>query len=152
LPEVNVKKACVRGLFAALMLLLIAAIPVSAQITTGTVTGTVKDAQGGVVPGATVTLINEARGTRLAPVSSNETGTYVFPNVTSGTYTVEVTMDGFKTVQRQGIPVSGGDRVAIPALTLEVGGAAETVNVTAEAPLIQSQSGERSFSITRRRC
>jgi hypothetical protein len=141
-------KACVRGSFAALTLLLCAAMPVSAQITTGNVTGTVKDSQGGVVPGATVVLVSEARGTKLAPVTTNETGSYVIPNVTAGTYTVEVTMDGFKTVRRQGINVSGGDRVAVPALTLEVGGATETVNVTAEAALVQSQSAERSFAIS----
>ena len=57
-------------------------------------------------------------------------------------------MEGFKTLRRSDIAVSGGDRVAIPALTLEVGGAAETVNVSAEAPLVQSQSGERSFAVT----
>jgi hypothetical protein len=141
-------KACVRGLFAALMLLCLAAMPVSAQITTGTVAGTVKDAQGGVVPGATVTLISEARGTKLAPVTTNETGSYVIPNVTADRYTVEISMDGFKTVRRQGINVSGGDRVAVPTLTLEVGGATETVNVTAEAALVQSQSAERSFAIS----
>src|SRR5688572_18079357 len=140
-------KAYVRGLFAALMLL-VAAIPVSAQITTGTVAGTVKDAQGGVVPGATVVLISEARGTKLAPVSTNEVGGYVIPNVTADTYTVEISMDGFKTFRRQGINVSGGDRVSVPALTLEVGGATETVNVTAEAALVQSQSAERSFAIS----
>jgi hypothetical protein len=140
-------KAYVRGLFAALMLL-VAAIPVSAQITTGTVTGTVKDAQGGVVPGATVVLVSEARGTRLAPVSTNEVGGYVIPNVTADTYTVEISMDGFKTFRRQGINVSGGDRVGVPAVTLEVGGAAETINVTAEAALVQSQSAERSFAIS----
>jgi hypothetical protein len=123
-------------------------MPVSAQITTGTVAGTVKDAQGGVVPGATVTLVSEARGTKLAPVTTNETGSYVIPNVTADTYTVEISMDGFKTVRRQGINVSGGDRVAVPALTLEVGGATETVNVTAEAALVQSQSAERSFAIS----
>ena len=127
-------KVCGRGMFAALMALLFAASPVSAQITTGNVTGTVKDAQGGVVPGATVVLISEARGTKLAPVTTNETGVYVMPNVTADTYTVEVTMDGFKTVRRKGVKVSGGDRVAVPAMTLEVGGATETVNVTAEAP------------------
>src|SRR6266550_4019061 len=143
-----VMKAYVRGLFAALMVLLIAAIPVSAQITTGTVSGTVKDAQGGVVPGATVTLISEARGTKLAPVTTNEVGGYVIPNVTADTYTVEVSMDGFKTSRRQGIKVSGGDRVAVPQATLEVGGATETVNVTAEAALVQSQSAERSFAIS----
>ncbi|HEX9366711.1 MAG TPA: carboxypeptidase-like regulatory domain-containing protein, partial [Vicinamibacterales bacterium] len=85
-----------------------AVLPASAQITTGNITGTVKDAQGGVVPGATVTLIDEAKGTRLAPATTNDTGTYVFPNVTAATYTVEVAMDGFKTAQRKGVPVSGG--------------------------------------------
>src|SRR3954467_15892209 len=135
-------------MFAALIGLLIAASPVSAQITTGNITGTVKDAQGGVVPGATVVVISEARGTKLAPVTTNEVGSYVIPNVTADTYTVEISMDGFKTVKRQGIKVSGGDRVAVPAMTLEVGGATETVNVTAEAALVQSQSAERSFAVS----
>src|SRR5688500_1069233 len=141
-------KACVRGLFAALTLLLAAAMPVSAQITTGTVAGTVKDAQGGVVPGATVVLISEARGTKLAPVSTNEVGGYVIPNVTADTYTVEISMDGFKTFRRQGINVSRGDRVGVPPITLEVGAAPQTINVTAEAALVQSQSAERSFAVS----
>ena len=120
----------------------------SAQITTGTVSGTVKDAQGGVIPGATVVLLSETKGTKSAPVVSNETGDYVFPNVTPDTYTVEVTMEGFKTLRRTGVQVSGGDRVALGNQTIQVGGAAETVNVTAEAALVQSQSGERSFAVT----
>jgi carboxypeptidase family protein/TonB-dependent receptor-like protein len=122
-------------------------MPAAAQITTGTVTGTVKDSQGGVIPGATVVLISEARGTKLAPVVTNESGDFVVPNVTADVYTVEVTMDSFKTVKRQGIRVSGGDRVGVPAITLEAGALAETVNVTAEAMLVQSQSAERSFAI-----
>jgi hypothetical protein len=134
----------------ALCLLLVGAavLPASAQITTGNITGMVKDAQGGVIPGATVTLIDEGKGTRLAPATTNEAGSYVFPNVTASTYTVEVTMNGFKTAQRKGLPVSGGDRVSVPAITLEIGGQAETVLVTGEAPLVQAQSGERSFAIT----
>jgi Carboxypeptidase regulatory-like domain len=132
---------------AAALLILVAAGAASAQITTGTVAGTIKDAQGAVVPGATVVLVSEARGTRSAPVTTSGTGDFVFPNVTPDTYTVEVTMDGFKTVRRSGVTVSGADRVAVPALVLEVGGAAETVTVTAEAAMVQSQSGERSFAI-----
>src|SRR6516225_9087309 len=128
--------------------LAVSAPNVSAQITTGNVIGTVRDAQGGVVPGATVTLIDEARGVRIGPVSTNESGSYVFPNVTAATYTVEVVMDGFKTAQQKGIPVSGGDRVSVPSITLEVGGKTETVQVTAESALVQAQSGERSFAVT----
>src|SRR5688500_7169551 len=119
-----------------------------AQITTGTITGTVRDEQGGVIPGATVVLISEARGTKSAPAVTNETGTYTFPNVTPDNYTVEITMDSFKTARRTGVTVSGGDRIGVPAITLEPGAIAETVNVVAEAVLVQSQSGERSFAVT----
>ena len=124
------------------------AVPASAQITTGNVLGNVKDSTGGVVPGATVVLVSESRGTKSVPAISNATGDYVFPNVTADTYTVEVTMDGFRTVKRSGVKVSGGDRVTVPSLTLEPGGAEETVTVTSEAPLIQASSGERSFAIS----
>jgi hypothetical protein len=133
---------------AVLLVIGITIVPASAQITTGNIAGTVKDAQGGVVPGATVTLIDEARGTKLAPTTTDADGNYTFPNVTAATYTVEVTMSGFRTAQRQHVPVSGGDRVAVPAITLEVGGTTEAVTVTAESPLVQAQSGERSFTIT----
>jgi carboxypeptidase family protein/TonB-dependent receptor-like protein len=133
------------GLVLALMLV---SSSVRAQITTGTVSGTVKDAQGGVIPGATVVLISETRGTKSAPAVTNETGNYVFPNVTADTYTVEVTLEAFKTVKRAGIAVSGGDRVGIPPLTLEAGALAETVTVIAESPMVQTQSGERSYAVT----
>jgi hypothetical protein len=132
---------------AVLFALGVSAAPATAQITTATVSGTVKDSTGGVVPGATVVLISEARGTRSVPAVTNATGTFVFPNVAPDTYTVEVTMDQFRTVRQTGVSISGGDRLAMPTLTLEPGGAAETVNVTSEAPLIQASSGERSFTI-----
>ena len=122
--------------------------PVFAQINTGTVLGTVKDAQGGVIPGATVTLISEARGTRSAPVVTNENGDFVFANVSADTYTIEVVLESFKTSQRSGIAVSPGARIAVGTLALEVGGASETVVVKGETPQVQSTSGERSFSVT----
>ncbi len=133
---------------ACLVALLFNALPATAQITTGTILGNVKDSTGGVVPGATVVLVSESRGTKSVPAVTNATGDYVFPNVTPDVYTVEVTMDGFRTVKRAGIRASGGDRVTVPALTLEPGGAEETVNVTSEAPLIQASSGERSFAMS----
>jgi len=132
------------GLIAALLL---PVSPALAQITTGNVTGRVVDSTGGVVPAARVTLVSEDRGTRSAAVVTNENGDYVFPNVTPDTYTVEVTAPAFKTLRRAGIVVTGGDRVGVPTMTLEVGATVETVNVTAEAVLVQSQSGERSFAV-----
>src|SRR5207244_2259253 len=110
--------------------------------------GTIQDSQGGVVPGATVVLVSEARGTRSLPAVTNATGDYVFPNTTADTYTVEVTMPGFRTLTRAGVTVSAGERVSVPVLTLEPGGAQETVTVIAESPLVQASSGERSFAVT----
>src|SRR5262245_4346708 len=95
--EFMIRKRTIRVL-TVLGLLAIAAVPARAQITTGTVSGTVKDAQGGVVPGATVVLVSESQGTRSNPSVTNTTGDYVFPNVASDTYSVEVSMQGFKTL------------------------------------------------------
>jgi hypothetical protein len=130
-----------------LAVLITAALPASAQLTTGSIGGTVKDAQGGVIPGATVTLVSETRGTRSVPVVTNATGDFVFPNIPADTYTIEVEMSSFKTLKQTGITVNPGPQVAVGALTLEVGGAAETVSVKGESPMIQTASGERSFSI-----
>src|SRR5688572_16618251 len=121
------------------------AVPVSAQVT-GTITGSVKDDQGGVIPGATITLVSATRAT-TTETQTNEEGAFVFPNVTPGTYLVRVAMSGFKTVERPDIIVSPGDRVQIPPLTIAVGSLTDTVTVQAESPVIQSSSGERSFTV-----
>ena len=128
--------------------LILGSSPALAQITTGNVSGIVRDPQGGVIPGATVVLISETKGTKSAPAVTNDSGTYVFPNVTADTYTVEVTLEAFKTVKRSGISVSGGDRVGMPPLILEPGALAETVTVVGQSPLVQTQSGERSFAVS----
>jgi hypothetical protein len=122
-------------------------LPARAQITTGSIAGTVKDAQGSVVPGATVTLVNETQGTRSAPVVTNDVGDFIIPNVAPSTYTVEITMPSFRTLNSVGVTVSAGTRTSLGVLTVEVGGAAETINVTGTAPLIQATTGERSFTI-----
>jgi carboxypeptidase family protein len=122
------------------------ACPAWAQVT-GTVTGSVKDAQGAVVPGATVTLVSATRATKTE-TQTNAEGDYVFPNVTAGTYTVRVSLEGFKTIERPDINVSPGDRVSIPALTIAIGALTDTVTVQAESPMIQASSGERSYTVT----
>jgi hypothetical protein len=132
---------------AGLLTLVLASSPGFAQITTGTISGSVKDSQGAIIPGATVVLTSETRGTKLAPAITNEAGDFVIPNVTADTYTVEVTLEGFRTVRRTGVAVSGGDRVGLGAFTLEPGTLAENVLVVGESPLVQTQSGERSFAV-----
>ena len=95
-----------------------------------------------------MTLISETRGTSAAPVISNDTGDFVFANIPADTYTIQVTHSGFKTLRHTGVPVSSGDRVVVGTLALEVGGTIETVSVVGEAPVIQANSGERSYTIS----
>ena len=63
------------------------AVPAAAQLITGSVAGTVTDPSGAIIPGATVTLISETRGTRLPEVTTGSSGDFVVPNITADRYT-----------------------------------------------------------------
>ena len=84
----------------------------------------------------------------MAPVGHQRDRRFVFPNVTPDTYTVEVAMPGSKPSAAPASRSAAATASASASWSSSVGGTAETVTVTAEAPLIQSQSGERSFRIT----
>ena len=99
------------------------------------------------MPGATVTLVSATRGTSSI-AHTNTDGDFTLPNVAAGTYIIKVTMDGFKTLERPNVIVSPGERVVLQNLAIEIGTLAETVIVKGETPLVQSQSGERSFVVT----
>lgn len=131
-------------LVAALCLLPFGAL---AQVTTGSVTGRVVDQSGSVIPAAQVVLISESQNTKSSAVKTNDSGDYVIPNIKADTYSVEVTAPAFKTSVVKGIAVSGGDRVGVPQIILQVGGTTDTVTVSAEQALLQTQSGERSYAI-----
>ena len=118
-----------------------------AQITTGSLTGTIVDPQGAVVAGATVTLVSDTQGTKSAPVTTGSSGDFVLPNITPGVYTVQVERPGFKPLKQSGVTVSAGGRLALGKLTVSLEGVSAAVDVTAEAPLVQSATGERSAVI-----
>src|SRR5262245_55955684 len=99
------------------------AVPAFAQ-TSAAVVGTVADAQGATVPGATVTLISQSRGTAQDTQTAG-TGDFTFPSVLPDTYTVRVSVDGFKTLERRDVAVSPGDRVVVGTLTIELGALSE---------------------------
>ncbi len=119
---------------------------VAAQAT-ATVTGTVNDTQGAVILGATVNLVSETRGATFE-AKTGATGDFIITNIPGDTYTVRVTMEGFRMAERSGVLVVPGDRVALGSITLQVGGSTETVEVSAQAPLLQTQTGDRSSTIT----
>ena len=121
-----------------------------AQLALGTVSGTIRDTLSATVPGATATLISETRGTTLPVVTSATNGEFVIPNVSPDRYTLELTHPGFKTLRCTGIAVDAGDRIGLGQLVLAVGAVTENVTVHSEAPLLQTQSGELSFEISRK--
>src|SRR5918993_19701 len=123
--------------FAILMCLcVVTATAAYAQESRGTITGTVVDASRAVIPGATVTITNVARGTDVTVVT-NETGFFQAPYLISGTYRITVELAGFKKLVREGVEVRVDDRLQIE-LPLELGGTEEQVTVTAEAPMLQT--------------
>src|SRR6478672_8197369 len=115
------------------------AVPLAAQVTTGTIVGTITD-PGGVVPGANVTITEVNRGTSGAFVTDSA-GTYTAPFLTPGTYRVEVNVSGFKKWVRDGIILQVNQRARVD-VTLEIGRLEETTTVVASTPLLRTDSSE----------
>ena len=111
------------------VLMLAAAIPAAGQLLTSRVDGRVLDQTGAVVPGVTVTLTN-ADTNVSRETATNSSGLYVFPNVSQGTYSVEVTADGFKAALVEDVQVALGAPANVD-IVVEVGVVTQTVVVTA---------------------
>jgi hypothetical protein len=124
------------GCVVALTLLLVA-IPVVAQLPTGTILGTVKDTSGASVPGATVTIQNVDTGLTRTVTTGSE-GTFDAPELATGHYQVQATHEGFKTATHTGITLEVTQQ-AVVNFTLEVGTAQQQVVVTGEVPIVNTQ-------------
>lgn len=121
------------------LLLLVAALA-RAQETRSTISGRVYDQLGAVVSGAKVTVLNVDTNT-ATPVVTNETGYYEAPLLLPGNYRISAEAPGFKSVVRSGVVLQVGQQLAID-LKMEVGAVTETVQVTAEAPVLDTGSVE----------
>jgi carboxypeptidase family protein/TonB-dependent receptor-like protein len=107
-----------------------------AQVTTGTISGTVKDSSGAVLPGAKVVVLNEETGISRT-VAADAAGRYSAMSLSLGNYRVTGTLEGFQTEVRIGILLTVG-REAVVDLSLAVGAVTQTVEVKGEAPLVES--------------
>jgi len=136
------------ALAAGLMGLVLAGYPagVRAQTTSASVSGSIQDSQAGVLPGVTVTLTSRTQGNVLTAVT-DEGGRFVFPIVRPDTYSLKVSLQGFKTLERTNLVVSANDRLSTGMLRLDVGAMTEEVSVTARVSELQTDSGERSFTL-----
>src|SRR5438094_872194 len=106
------------------------------QQNVGAITGTVTDPSGGVIPTAAVAALHQATGQKWQALT-NSNGIYVFRLLPIGAYSLTVNMPGFKTTERNDVPVVSGETVTAD-LRLEVGQVTETATVTAELPTLDT--------------
>jgi len=117
-------------------------VDVQAQVAGGTITGTVVDSSGGVIPNASVSITNVATGINRT-VNTNEDGLYIAPNLLPASYELTFTAPGFRTDVRTGIELTVGATVSLN-MTMQVGTAKETVQVQTEAPLVELATSDIS--------
>jgi hypothetical protein len=117
-----------------------------AQTTSASVSGSIQDSQGGVLPGVTVTMTSSTQGNVLTTVS-DAGGRFVFTIVRPDTYTLQVTLPGFKTLERTNLVVNANDKLSTGVLTMDIGALSEEVSVSSPVTPLQSASGERSFTL-----
>ena len=118
-------------------LLFLVTLPLLAQLPTATMLGTVKDASGASVPGATVTIQDTDTGLTRTVMTGSD-GAYNAPELATGHYQVQATHSGFKTETRSGITLEVTQQAVIN-FTLEVGTTEQQVVVTGEAPIVNTQ-------------
>jgi hypothetical protein len=123
--------------------------PLMAQVTSGTISGTVKDSSGAYIKGATVTIADPANGLTRT-VTTSGSGEFSAPGLYPGTYTITVEAPGFKKLESSGFVLNAADKLGAGDLVLAVGAATDSVTITADVGQVQlqSDSGERSDVIS----
>lgn len=136
---------CVRILAACACALLLSA-PLFPQGSAGRISGVITDQSGGVLAGATVTVLDVERGIPRT-LTADQSGEYVAPNLLPGKYTVRAEFKGFKTVERQSIALEVGQDIHVD-LSLQTGDQTQTITVTEELPLIETTNATLGGTIT----
>ena len=132
-----------RGVLRTLALVaMVLLVPAALYAQQATITGTVKDASGAVLPGVSVEAASSVLTEKVRSVVTDGTGQYRIVSLPPGTYTVTVALQGFNTVKREGIALSGTLTAQID-VDLRVGSLEETVTVLGESPIVDVQSARR---------
>src|SRR6202048_360622 len=134
----SMKKAVGMGVFLALVLCFFVSVPVHAQVTGATLSGTISDASGAVIAGADVSAKNTATGV-AKDTTSDSAGLYSLPNLAPGDYEVKVAAKGFSTAVQSNLTLSVGQQQQLN-ISLKVGETSQTVQVTEAAPQIELTS------------
>jgi hypothetical protein len=137
----------VRVWLSALGLLAVAALPVTAQVQTGSILVRVTDAQGGAVPGVSVTLTSPVLVSGTMAGVTDTGGVNRFPSLQPGIYSVKVELQGFRTVVRENVQVVVGATVPLD-MQLSVATVAETVTVTGASPVVDTTTANTSVNLS----
>src|SRR5258708_3590810 len=136
-------KKCLRT-FLPLLMLLVAS---NAYAQSQAISGTVVDEKGGVIPNATVKIVDEAKKTLVREVTSDDAGRFQALNVQPGLYTVTVEAKGFKKLEHLKVTLDVNTKLDVGELKLTIGEVSEVVSVTGEQPLIQTNTGEKAYAV-----
>jgi hypothetical protein len=131
--------------FVSAFILFASTLAMYAQNDRGTITGELKDQAGAVVPNATVVATNRDTGA-VSRTTTTDTGNYTIPSLQVGVYTISVEVKGFKRFVQENIEIQVATTNRID-IGLQVGSATETVTITAEAPLLKTETAEQSTII-----
>ena len=129
-------------LAASIVVLLIGAGLPARALAQGSITGTVKDSSGAVLPGVTVEASSQALIEKVRSATTDGTGQFRIVDLRPGTYAVTFALAGFNTVRREGLELTGSFTVSVNA-ELRVGALEETVTVTGETPVVDVQNASR---------
>ena len=116
-----------------------------AQVLYGSIVGNVQDSSGAALPGATVTITSQETNLVRTAVT-NETGAFTFTNVQAGTYSVKVSLQGFKESVETAVPVTVNTVSRVDA-HLEIGQLSETITVQSESQLLQTDKADTHTEI-----
>ena len=132
---------------ATLAIAILAALPLAAQVQTGSILVRVTDAQGGAVPGVTVTLTSPVLVAGTMTGVTDTGGVNRFPSLLPGIYSVKIELQGFRTVIRENVAVQVGATVPLD-MSLAVATVAETVTVTGASPVVDTTSANTSVNLS----
>lgn len=133
-------------IFVILLTAFSSAPPGAAQTSTGSIAGSVRDAQDAAVANATVTLTDKQRTTNQTAATDSD-GRFIFLQLLPGKYDISVEATGFRKLERKDIELVANDKITVGVIRLEVGALTESVEVTAQAVQLNTESSERSDAI-----
>lgn len=118
------------------LLVFLACLPASAQLSSGRIWGSVTDQSGSVIAGATITITDVARGVSRT-LTTDDAGQYSAPNLTPGNYAVRAEFKGFQTIERPNIGLEVGKEVRVD-ITLQPGQVSQTITITEALPMVET--------------